>query len=137
MASAAADRPLDPDPEFREVKFALVGAAVVAVGLAATAGYGGYHFVETDKRFCNGCHIFIASGQQLVLADTGDYTVVPMLEGKHDSMGCHTCHPLKPMKEAVKLIFWMSGVRGDKIPMHARVPAPDLRAVPRPGRGGG
>ncbi len=26
------------------------------------------------------------------------------------------------MKEAVKLVFWMSGVRGDSIPEHARVP---------------
>jgi hypothetical protein len=104
------------------VKFALVGAAVVAVGLAATAGYGGYHFVETDKRFCNGCHIFVGSGQRFVLADSGNYTVVPMLEGKHDSLGCHTCHPLKPMKEAVKLIFWMSGLRDKEIPPHAKVP---------------
>ena len=103
-------------------KFALVGAAAVAVGLAATAGFTSYHFVETDKRFCNGCHIFVRSGQQLVLADSGNYTVVPMLEGKHDSMGCHTCHPLKPMKEAVKLIFWMSGLREKEIPEHARVP---------------
>jgi hypothetical protein len=103
-------------------KFALVGAAAVAVGLAATAGYGGYHFVETDKRFCNGCHIFVRSGQQLVQSDSGDYTVVPMLEGKHDSLGCHTCHPLKPMKEAVKLLFWMSGFRDKEIPEHARVP---------------
>jgi len=103
-------------------KFALVGAAAVAVGLAATAGYGGYHFVETDKRFCNGCHIFVGSGQRFVVADSGNYTVVPMLEGKHDSMGCHTCHPLKPMKEAVKLIFWMSGLREKEIPLHAKVP---------------
>lgn len=104
------------------VTFALVGAAVVAVSLAATAGYAGYHFVETDKRFCNGCHIFVGSGQKFVFADTGNYTIVPRMEGKHDSISCHTCHPLKPMKEAVKLVFWMSGVRGAEIPPHAKVP---------------
>jgi hypothetical protein len=104
------------------VKFALVGTAVVAVGLAATAGYTSYHFVETDKRFCNGCHIFVGSGQRFVFADTGNYTIVPRMEGKHDSISCHTCHPLKPMKEAVKLLFWMSGIRGKEIPEHARVP---------------
>jgi hypothetical protein len=104
------------------VKLALVGSAVVAVGLAATAGYTSYHFVETDKRFCNGCHIFVGSGQRIVVTDTGNYTVVPKLEGKHDTISCHTCHPLKPMKEAVKLFFWMSGVRGKEIPEHARVP---------------
>jgi hypothetical protein len=103
-------------------RFALVGAVAVAGSLAAAAGYGGYHFVETDKRFCNGCHIFVPSGQRFVSADSGNYTVVPMLEGKHDSMGCHTCHPLKPMKEAVKLVFWMSGLREKEIPPHARVP---------------
>jgi hypothetical protein len=103
-------------------KFALVGAAAVAVGLAATAGYGGYHFVETDKRFCNGCHIFVASGQRFVFADTGNYTLVPRMEGKHDTISCHTCHPLNPTKETVKLLFWMSGIRGKEIPPHAKVP---------------
>jgi len=106
----------------RNVKLALVGAAVAAVALATTAGYQSYQFVETDKRFCNGCHIFVASGQRFVTADSGNYTIVPMLEGKHDSLGCHTCHPLKPMKEAVKLLFWMSGFREKEIPPHARVP---------------
>ena len=106
----------------REVKLALVGAAAVAVSLAATAGFKAYQFVETDKRFCNGCHIFVPSGHTLTQPDTGYYTVVPKLEGKHDSIGCHTCHPLKPMKEAVKLFFWMSGVRGDHIPAHGKVP---------------
>lgn len=104
------------------VKFALVGAAVVAVGIAATAGYSGYHFVETDKRFCNGCHIFVGSGQRIVVPANSDFTVVPRMEGKHDSISCHTCHPLRPMKEAVKLVFWMSGVRGKEIPPHAKVP---------------
>lgn len=104
------------------IKLALAGAVVVAVSLAATAGYTGYHFVETDKRFCNGCHIFVPSGHAFVNPDTGFYTLVPKLEGKHDTISCHTCHPLKPMKEAVKLIFWMSGIRDEHIPPHAKVP---------------
>jgi hypothetical protein len=103
-------------------KLALVAVVVAAAGIATSVGYQGYHFVETDKRFCNGCHIFVPSGQALVRPDTGFYTVVPRLEGKHDTISCHTCHPLKPMKEAVKLIFWMSGVRGKEIPPHGRVP---------------
>lgn len=104
------------------VKFGLVAAAFLAVVGVAGAGYGSYKFVETDKRFCNGCHIFIGSGQKWVVPDTGNYTLVPRLEGKHDSISCHTCHPLKPLKEGVKLIFWMSGVRDERIPPHARVP---------------
>ena len=106
----------------RGLKLALLGIVAVAVFVAAAAGYKSYEFVETDKRFCNGCHIFVSSGQRFVFADTGNYTIVPRLEGKHDTISCHTCHPLKPMKEAVKLLFWMSGVRGKEIPAHARVP---------------
>jgi hypothetical protein len=108
-------------------RHARVKAAMVAAGALAVLGAGGLafeanHFVETDKRFCNGCHIFIGTGQAWIQPDSGNYTVVPKLEGKHDSIGCHTCHPLKPMKEGVKLILWMSGIREDSIPPHARVP---------------
>jgi hypothetical protein len=106
----------------REVKFAMFAGAGVVVLVAVALGYQSYHFVETDKRFCNGCHIFVPSGQVLTKADTGFYTMVPRLEGKHDSINCHTCHPLNPTKEAVKLVFWMSGVRGKEIPPHAKVP---------------
>lgn len=99
-------------------------AATVVLGLLATAGLGykANEFVATDKRFCNGCHIFIGTGKAWVKPDSGDYTLVPMLEGKHDSLGCHTCHPLKPLKEGIKLIFWMSGFREEEIPEHAKVP---------------
>ncbi|MEO8139943.1 MAG: hypothetical protein ABI742_09860 [Gemmatimonadota bacterium] len=103
------------------VKFALVATAFVAVLVAAGLGYKSYEFVEKDKRFCNGCHIFVGTGQAWVQADTGNYTLVPRLEGKHDSLSCHTCHPLKPMKEAVKMVLWMSGIRDERIPPHARV----------------
>ncbi|HXI19456.1 MAG TPA: hypothetical protein VNH46_00140, partial [Gemmatimonadales bacterium] len=106
----------------RSAKLGLISAAALAVVLAGAAGFKSYEFVETDSRFCNGCHIFIPSGQPLTPSDTGHYTVVPKLEGPHDTLSCHTCHPLKPVKEAVKLFFWMSGVRGDSIPPHARVP---------------
>jgi len=104
------------------IKLALIGAAAVAVLLAAGMGYKSYEFVETDRRFCNGCHIFIGSGQAWIRPDSGNYSLVPRLEGKHDSLSCHTCHPLKPMKEAVKLVFWMSGFRDKEIPPHAKVP---------------
>ena len=104
------------------VKATLVGGAAVAVLVALGVGYSGFHFMETDRRFCNGCHIFVPSGQAWVLPDTGSYTLVPRLEGKHDTINCHTCHTLKPLKEAVKMFFWMSGHREDKIPEHGKVP---------------
>jgi len=106
----------------RGVKLALVGAAAVAVIAALGVSYAGYHFVETDKRFCNGCHIFVPSGQAWVRPDTGYYTLVPKMEGPHDTINCHTCHALKPLKEAVKMVFWMSGHREEEIPEHAKVP---------------
>lgn len=106
----------------RGIKLLLAGTVAVVCIVAATAGYASYHFVETDKRFCNGCHIFVASGQQWIPSDTGNYTLVPKLEGKHDSLSCHSCHPLKPVKEAVKLVLWMSGIRDSTIPPHAKVP---------------
>jgi len=106
----------------REVKFAMfAGCAAVAL-IVVSSGFWTYHFVETDKRFCNGCHIFVPSGQVWVQPDTGNYTLVNRLEGKHDSLSCHTCHPLNPTKEAVKLVFWMSGIRDKEIPKHATVP---------------
>ncbi|MEO8636212.1 MAG: hypothetical protein ABI587_13135 [Gemmatimonadales bacterium] len=104
------------------VKLVLVGLATTAVLVAAGLGFKSYEFVETDRRFCNGCHIFVASGQAWVESDTGNYTLVNRMEGKHDSLSCHSCHPLKPVKEAVKMLFWMSGVRDKEIPAHAKVP---------------
>ena len=104
------------------LKLAMVGAAVAAVMIAGFAGFQGYHFMETDRRFCNGCHIFVPSGQAWVQPDTGYYSLVPKLEGKHDTINCHTCHTLKPLKEGVKMVMWMSGVRDEKIPPHGKVP---------------
>ncbi len=107
----------------RPVTFAMIAGSVVVVAAAGIAGYQANHFVETDKRFCTGCHIFVPSGQAMPEPpDSGSYTVVPLLEGKHDTLSCHACHPLKPVKEAVKLVFWMSGVRDKEIPEHAKVP---------------
>ncbi|MEO8200544.1 MAG: hypothetical protein ABI679_08505 [Gemmatimonadota bacterium] len=104
------------------VKLAMLGGvAILAVGVAGL-GYRANTFVEKDNRFCNGCHIFVATGQARIESDTGHYTLVNRLEGKHDTLSCHSCHELKPLKEAVKMVWWMSGVRDDRIPPHAKVP---------------
>ena len=99
-------------------------AAVVVAGLFV-AGFLGYHsfkFVNNDNRFCTGCHIFVPRGVTIARPDTGSYSLVNLLEGKHDTLSCHACHELKPMKEAVKMVYWMSGIRDTTIPPHARVP---------------
>ena len=103
-------------------KMALVGGVVFLVMATAALGYRAKTFVETDNRFCSGCHIFVASGEPRIPSDTGNYTLVNRMEGKHDTLSCHACHELKPVKEAVKMVWWMSGVRDDEIPPHARVP---------------
>jgi hypothetical protein len=104
------------------VKGAMIGGVIVLAVLVAGLGYQAKRFVDTDNRFCNGCHIFIATGEPWIQSDTGNYSLVNLMEGKHDSLTCHSCHELRPLKEAVKMVWWMSGVRDDEIPPHAKVP---------------
>lgn len=104
------------------VKAALALTVVLLVLGGSALGYRTNQFVMRDNRFCNGCHIFVPAGQTRVQPDTGNYTLVNLLEGKHDTLSCHSCHILKPMKEAVKMVWWMSGTRKDRIPPHAKVP---------------
>lgn len=88
--------------------FASIGVVLLVAGLA---GYKGYDYMMNDSRFCTGCHIFMPPGQTVQIADTGNYTLVSRLSGKHDTLNCHTCHEFHPMSEARKMVFWMSGVR--------------------------
>ncbi|HET8634879.1 MAG TPA: cytochrome c3 family protein [Gemmatimonadales bacterium] len=104
------------------LQLVLAGLAALVLVLAAGMGYRTNQFVQHDNRFCNGCHIFVGSGEAWVLPDTGNYSLVHRLEGKHDTLSCHACHALKVGKEAVKLVFWMSGRREKEIPPHAKVP---------------
>jgi hypothetical protein len=104
------------------VKGAMIAGVVVMAVLVAGLGYQAKKFVDTDNRFCNGCHIFVATGEPWIQSDTGNYSLVNRMEGKHDSLTCHSCHELRPLKEAVKMVWWMSGVREEEIPPHAKVP---------------
>ncbi len=42
------------------VKVALIATILLAMGVAGGLAYKANEFVATDKRFCNGCHIFVA-----------------------------------------------------------------------------
>lgn len=100
-----------------------LGAATAAFGIvAALAGYKSYDFVMNDKRFCQGCHIFVPSGVVMAHPKQGSFTLVNRLEGKHDTLGCHACHTLNPVAEGVKMVFWMSGRRDEEMPPHSKVP---------------
>lgn len=95
----------------RQVKVGFfVGLGAIAL-VAAAVGYKGYDYMMNDSRFCTGCHIFMPPGQMVAIADTGDYTLISQLAGKHDTINCHTCHEFHPMSEARKMVLWMSGFR--------------------------
>jgi hypothetical protein len=105
----------------RGVKLAL-GLAVGAVLLAILAsGLKAKDYVMHDNDFCRGCHIFVPSGQLFLQADTGTYLLVNQLEGKHDTLSCHSCHPFDLKTQTKELFYWIVE-RPDKIPPHATVP---------------
>ena len=104
------------------VKAALGAGVLLAVLGVVAAGMKSYDFMMNDPRMCNGCHVFVPSGQVVERPDSGDYTLVNKLEGKHDTLNCHTCHAFSFRKEAVKMTLWMSGVRDSTVPEHGKVP---------------
>lgn len=105
----------------RGMKLAL-GVAVASVLLLIVAGgVKANDFMMNDNDFCSGCHIFVPSGQLFVHPDTGTYLLVNRLEGKHDTLSCHACHPFELKAQAKELFYWIVE-RPDKIPPHAKVP---------------
>jgi hypothetical protein len=105
----------------RGVKLAL-GIAVGAILLLVIAGgTKATNYMMHDNDFCRGCHIFVPSGQLFVHPDTGSYLLVNKLEGPHDSLSCHACHPFELEAQTKELYYWITD-RPDKIPPHAKVP---------------
>jgi hypothetical protein len=105
----------------RGVKLGL-GATVAAVLLLVVGGgLKGYDYMMHDNNFCQGCHIFVPSGQLFVRPDTGTYLLVNRLEGKHDTLSCHSCHPFELAAQTKEMFYWITA-RPDKIPPHAKVP---------------
>jgi hypothetical protein len=74
-----------------------------------------------DNDFCKGCHIFVPSGQAFVKPDTGTYLLVNKMEGAHDSLSCHACHPFDIQAQTKELYFWIAD-RPEEVPPHAKVP---------------
>ena len=102
--------------------------AVLAIAVVAFSAKS-YDYVMNDSQFCTGCHIFMPPGHSVSIADTGDYTLISRLSGKHDTLNCHTCHSFHAMSEARKMVLWMSGFRyteeqlnKDGAPAHGFVP---------------
>jgi hypothetical protein len=105
----------------RGLKLAMAAAVGAVLLLLVGTGVKGYDYVMHDNSFCSGCHIFVPSGQLFVHPDTGAYLLVNKLEGKHDSLSCHACHPFNIRNQTKTLLSWVLE-RPDKIPPHAKVP---------------
>jgi hypothetical protein len=105
----------------RAIKLVLGGGLAVILALIAGTGFKTYHFMMHDNHFCQGCHIFVPSGRVMARPDTGTYLMVNALEGKHDTLSCHSCHPFALKTQTLELIAWMTN-RPDKVPPHGKVP---------------
>jgi hypothetical protein len=100
----------------------LFGAAIAAVLLLIVgSGVKAHDYVMHDNDFCRGCHVFVPSGQIFVAPDTGTYLLVNKVEGPHDSLSCHSCHPFELKAQSKELFYWILA-RPDRIPPHAKVP---------------
>jgi len=105
----------------RGVKLAIGSAVGAILLLVLLAGVKTHNYVMHDNDFCRGCHVFVPSGQLFVKPDTGTYLLVNQLEGKHDSLSCHACHPFELKAQTKELYYWIMA-RPDQIPPHAKVP---------------
>jgi hypothetical protein len=105
----------------RGVKLAIVGVLGMLLVLVVGAGLKSYDFMMHDNDFCAGCHIFVPSGQVFVHPDTGHYLLVNKMEGKHDTLQCHACHPFELKNQTRTLLAWMLE-RPEDVPPHAKVP---------------
>ena len=105
----------------RGAKLAMVGTAAVLLLLMGGAGLAANNYMMNDNDFCRGCHIFIPSGQAFVRPDTGNYLLVNKVEGAHDSLSCHACHPFEIATQARELYLWITD-RPEEVPPHGKVP---------------
>lgn len=104
----------------RSIYLLVGGFAVIVIGVA-TLGWKANHYMMHDNNFCQGCHIFVPSGHAWVKPDTGTYLLVNALEGKHDTLSCHACHPFEFATQARELYFWIVD-RPEDVPPHGKVP---------------
>jgi hypothetical protein len=105
----------------RVVKLGLVGMVGTLLLLLVGGGLAANNYVMHDNDFCKGCHIFVPSGQAWVRPDTGTYLLVNKMEGAHDSLSCHSCHPFELKAQTKELLFWIAD-RPDEVPPHSKVP---------------
>jgi hypothetical protein len=105
----------------RVVQVGLAGGVGALLLLLVGTGLAANDYMMHDNDFCKGCHIFVPSGQAFVRPDTGTYLLVNEVEGAHDSLSCHSCHPFDIVAQSRELYFWIAD-RPEEVPPHAKVP---------------
>jgi hypothetical protein len=105
----------------RGVLFALAGGSALALLAALVMGWKTYDYVMHDNDFCRGCHIFVPSGQVVERPDTGSYLLVNAVEGPHQKLECHACHPFEIEAQTKEFVAWITE-RPEAVPPHAKVP---------------
>ncbi|HET8622095.1 MAG TPA: cytochrome c3 family protein [Gemmatimonadales bacterium] len=106
----------------RGFKLAMVAGVGLVLAVVAGLGFKSYDYVMHDNDFCRGCHIFVPSGQVAVeKPDTGTYLLVNAIEGKHDTLSCHSCHPFDAKAQTLELVAWITD-RPEVVPPHGKVP---------------
>ena len=105
----------------RGVRLVMLGTVGTVLLLVVGTGLAAHDYMMHDNDFCKGCHIFVPSGQAFVRPDTGTYLLVNKVEGAHDSLSCHACHPFNLKNQTQELFFWIAD-RPEQVPPHAKVP---------------
>ena len=113
----------------RGVKLGLAGAVGAVLLLMVGTGVKAYDYMMHDNDFCRGCHIFVPSGQAFVRPDTGTYLLVNTVEGAHDSLSCHACHPFELEAQTKEMYLLDHGAAGQGA-APCQGAEGDLRAVP-------
>jgi len=102
-------------------RLALGGVVALLLIGAAMFSWKANQYVMHDNNFCQGCHIFVPAGHAWVKPDTGTYLLVNALEGKHDTLSCHACHPFDIAAQTREMYYWIMD-RPEDVPPHGKVP---------------
>lgn len=94
----------------RGLKFALGGAAVVALAVMLFGGMTSWNYMQHENAFCTGCHIMERPFRRFSAG-----------AGRHEELKCHDCHQQSIFASTRQMVLWVAE-RPEKIGVHAPVP---------------
>jgi hypothetical protein len=94
----------------RGVLYAMAGALVVVLALAAFAGATSWNYMQHDNGFCTGCHVM-----------EKPFGRFAKFSGKHEERKCHDCHQQSIFASTRQLVLWVAN-RPSDIGKHSPVP---------------